>query len=466
MRDKIVFYSQKICFLSLLITLLLSPLFLFPNIVLDEHTVLAKKYFVTFSSIIFLFFFIFYLFFAKKINISKPVILVLIFSCLTVLSSFNSINVPFSLIECLLSLSTIFFFFFSYYLIQDFRSIQKIFFIFAFSASMISIIGFLQYFGFDVLQHTFKYVLTEDERRFKVLATLGNPDYLAGYLSPILLILIVTMLTVKKFAYMFFLLILNVVITLTVLFTESRANFVGLFIGVIIILVYFYRYRQQLPLFKTFTSKQVKYVSIFLFLFILTGSLIFISTHKSSIITRMKELLSFKIVGGHKERSIFYILANEMIFDHPFLGVGIGMYKIEYTNYIEMLSTDPSLQKSFDNILKSYPNTIAEHAHNDFLEVWAERGSLAFFIFLYILVLFFFQLYHITKDKSISSSKRFFSVGILASMICYFLHSMANFPLHSPERGVLFWVILSFGFRIGELNTENTKKFQRAQRKI
>ena len=457
MRDKIVFYSQKISFLLLLITLLLSPFFLFPNIVLDEHTVLAKKYFVTFSSIIFLFFFIFYLFFAKKINITKPVILVLVFACLTLLSSFNSINVPFSLIECLLSLSTIFFFFFSYYLIKNFRNIRKIFFIYVFTASVISIIGFLQYFGYDILQYPFKYVLTEDEKRFKVLATLGNPDYLAGYLSPILLILISIMLAVKKHIYLFLLLILNVVITLTVLFTESRANFVGLFIGVIIILVYFYLYRQELPLFKTFSQKQVRYVSIFLFLFILIGSFIFIGKYKSNILNRMKELLSFKIVGGHKERSIFYILANEMIFDHPFLGVGIGMYKIEYTNYIEKLSTNPSLHKSFDNILKSYPNTIAEHAHNDFLEIWAERGSLAFFVFLYILVLFFFQLYHITKDNNISSSKRFFSVGIIASMICYFLHAMANFPFHSPERGVLFWVILSLGFRIGELTARSLR---------
>jgi len=451
MRENIILYTRKISFTLLLITVFFAPIFLFPKISLDAHTVLAKQYFVAFSSYLLLFFFIFSLFFTKNIVITKPVILILIFAFLTFLSSFNSVNIVFSIIEALLSFSIIIFFFFTYYLTDDIKSIKKILSMVILSALTISIIGILQYFGYDILRFLFRYIITEEERRFKILATLGNPDYLAGYITPIIIIIISCMLTVKKFSSFFLLLVISLILILTLLFTESRANLLGLIIGIIILFFFFYRYSKELPLFKYFNQNQVKYIGIVLVILVVIGSLLFITVYKSTVISRMKELLSFKIVSGHKERSIFYILANEMIFDHPFLGVGVGMYKIEYTNYIEKLSMNPSLHNSFDNILKSYPETIAEHTHNDFLEIWAERGTPTFLIFIYVLVLFFYNVYNFTKEKNLSPQRRFFAIGLILSMLCYLLHAMVNFPFHSPERALLFWIILSLGFRLTEL---------------
>lgn len=126
-----------------------------------------------------------------------------------------------------------------------------------------------------------------------------------------------------------------------------------------------------------------------------------------------------------KERLGFYKIALEDIKNNPFLGVGIGNWKLT------------SIQRA-NSFLRGY--RIPYRAHNDFLEVFAEIGILGGLCFLYFIFYpFVFSLKNFFKTDNLNINvMMFLIIGV------YIVDSMLNFPM---QRSIMM-IYLLFTFAL------------------
>ena len=118
----------------------------------------------------------------------------------------------------------------------------------------------------------------------------------------------------------------------------------------------------------------------------------------------------------------------KLIREHPLTGVGLGCFGVAFT-------TVQSIQLTY----------VADHAHNDYLELAAELGLPA-------AVLFFSLLYWLTgrilraSRRARSSLIRALALGSLGGISALLVHSVADFNLYIPANGLVFAVLLGMGY--------------------
>jgi tetratricopeptide (TPR) repeat protein len=132
--------------------------------------------------------------------------------------------------------------------------------------------------------------------------------------------------------------------------------------------------------------------------------------------------------------------ALEMIKDRPFLGIGIGLFKMDYLDYqAGFLEQNPYYLKYLSR---------AEEAHNEYLQLATELGIIGLGIFLYILFIFYGSALKFLNEKKEGKEKKEKLIlwGILMGITCFLFHSMFTFPLHVPALGSAFFVIFALAF--------------------
>lgn len=119
-----------------------------------------------------------------------------------------------------------------------------------------------------------------------------------------------------------------------------------------------------------------------------------------------------------------------MIKDHPFLGVGLGNYRIVYPSYrsLEELSITPEGKRY-------------SKAHNDYLQILAETGIVGIVSFLWIIIVVSCMCLRVIMDKKDS----FYSLmitGIFAGMLATLVHAFFSSNLRIPSSAMTFWLFL------------------------
>ena len=122
--------------------------------------------------------------------------------------------------------------------------------------------------------------------------------------------------------------------------------------------------------------------------------------------------------------------------DKPFLGGGVGSFKINYLEY----------QGRF---LKEHPEyniywTNAKEAHNEYLQIGAEIGLFGLGIIL-IMILKLYNLFIIFLKKETDNKRKLICWGLLIGITSFLMHSLFTFPLHVPALGSAFFIILGLG---------------------
>lgn len=129
------------------------------------------------------------------------------------------------------------------------------------------------------------------------------------------------------------------------------------------------------------------------------------------------------IVGGDEsiaQRTRFYFHAIDQFSLKPFIGVGVGNWKIE------------SIKYDSENI---YSYVVPYFVHNDFLEVLAETGIIGFIPYFIFIFLIFKICYQYLKEF-IYEGKGFENLLIILPLIVYFIDMNLNFPLDRPSMQV------------------------------
>ena len=122
-----------------------------------------------------------------------------------------------------------------------------------------------------------------------------------------------------------------------------------------------------------------------------------------------------------------------MIKDKPFLGGGIGSFKMNYLDYqAKFLKEYPEYNKYWGN---------AKEAHNEYLQIGAEIGLFGLGIILMI-ILKLYSLFINFLKKEIDNKRKLICWGLLLGITSFLVHSLFTFPLHVPALGSAFFIFL------------------------
>jgi O-antigen ligase/Tfp pilus assembly protein PilF len=132
-------------------------------------------------------------------------------------------------------------------------------------------------------------------------------------------------------------------------------------------------------------------------------------------------------------RILMWKVTGLMIKDKPFLGGGIGSFKINYLDYqAKFLREHPEYNKYWMN---------AKEAHNEYLQIGAEIGLLGLGIIL-IIILKLYSLFLNILKKETDNKRKLICWGLLLGVTSFLIHCLFTFPLHVPALGSAFFIIL------------------------
>ena len=187
------------------------------------------------------------------------------------------------------------------------------------------------------------------------------------------------------------------------------ANLFFIFLVILISLTVFFIKKHQ------FISKStITYLLISLLIGGLFNNYLFKDNESLNVIQRSTNLDT----SSTQQRLRFYKAALNSISKHPILGIGIGNWKLHATEY------DKPYMKDY---------TVPYHAHNDYLEVFAELGLIGFILYYGNYIWLLFLIYFSIKSKVFFENKyKDYILVCCLSILVYLADSFLNFPFTRP----------------------------------
>jgi O-antigen ligase len=254
----------------------------------------------------------------------------------------------------------------------------------------------------------------------RVSGTLGHPNNLAGYLVMMVLINLALFWApisprVKLLLCPAFLLIIT-----TLALTFSRGGWLALgFGGMLTLYLCFLRWSRN------------RAVSL-----IITLSLLAIFLIASvGLITPLRNRIFQEDYGAARSRVPLAQVAANIIYHHPWLGVGLGNYTFAAPDY----------DISREGISYEFPRPV----HNEFLLIAAEQGLPVLALFLVILVYIFRQLLRLSRSEA-DPILPYLAIGLMGTYFawCVFRQTDYNYVL----LGDPFWVLAGLSLALVEVN--------------
>jgi len=322
--------------------------------------------------------------------------------------------------------------------ISDERQINRILNVLIIIGGLFGIYGIFQYNGIDF------YFWIRNIGRHKVFGLFGNVNYFAEYLIVPLPIAVSLFFASKKKLKKTLLLIGILAMGGSLILTFTRSSYLSLTISLIFMFFLFLTSRG-----KNIIKKNKKIFIIIILAVVITITFLFViptPLNKSgTVISKIKERASItqlKTDFSSGRRIAIWKFTGMIIKDHLLLGSGIGTFKYNTLNY----------QAKFFNQGQNrsiYPYGIAEKAHNEYLQLWAEIGIIGLGIFIWLIVSYFnygLKLLKKTKDNH----KQGIIIGLMGSIVAVLIDSIFGFPLHLPATLILLWLSLGLTIVLGD----------------
>ncbi|MBP7836420.1 MAG: O-antigen ligase family protein, partial [Candidatus Omnitrophica bacterium] len=138
-----------------------------------------------------------------------------------------------------------------------------------------------------------------------------------------------------------------------------------------------------------------------------------------------KETHSLTNLLLNKERPVLYETSFNMIKHHPFVGVGVNTYVLNYQKY-KLHDTSPETANT------------RWYAHNSYLQMACEIGITGLAVFFWLLFLLFsrwWRFYRKSKDNFLALC----SLGMVMGLAAFLVHGLTETNLYYPKIAVLFW---------------------------
>ena len=361
----------------------------------------------------------------------------------------NSLNLPFLLLIGLMTISLVrseyfavslkdYVIFLSYFILyflvinninreQQFDIFIKLFF---FTSFVVALFALLHYYGLDPYLKDMTWLIS----------TIGQKNWTSNYLAMVFPTVFSYFLLEKNNRKIIYYLLLSILYAILIIF-QSRGVWISA--GLTLILGIFFLYKYKL---FNILKKNKKWLFLLFITFILITVIYSIPSDQNPL-NKNIDTIPQKITSVYENnfssldsRLLMWNTALKMIKDKPFLGIGIGLFKMDYLVYqADFLEQNP-------NYLKYHSR--AEEAHNEYFQLAAELGIIGLGIFLYILFIFYRSALKFLNEKKGRKWKKENLIlwGLLMGITCFLFHSMFTFPLHVPALGSAFFVIFALTF--------------------
>jgi len=322
---------------------------------------------------------------------------------LIVLAAFFAQNRPLALESCLLFLAYIScFYIFLSMLKQQNQQVSLVYIILA-VALVLCISGLYKFYLLNLNPF-----LTSV---WRLRATFGNSNQMAGFLSMIIPVHLGLMLT-EKFSILKFsiLSLIMLILVITLFFTYARGGWISTFIATGF--VFFCHMPGK--------RKQTKKIFTISILFFLTLSLVFLSS--TNLVNRFNTMTQQDAEATIYGRFLAWEGTIEMIKANPVTGVGPGNYSKAFRQFQPPGLMDPYI-----------------FAHSDYLEFISETGLLLIPIMLWLVYSLFARGFK--KIKNAGQQVRGITLGAMGGILAMLIYSISDFTLQIPANALLFTVL-------------------------
>ncbi len=326
----------------------------------------------------------------------------LLFACVLVISAVTSFAVKSSVMAVLVYLA----FILSYFLLTNSVNTKQR--LFALIALMLFVGLFVAAYG--IYQHIFGFaggtVWTDTDMfsdiETRVVSTFENPNVLGEYLLLLIPVGLAVVWGAKKGYNKLIHLIIVGALSLCMIYTYSRGNWIGLLVAVFMFFMFYDR----------------RFVWLGVVALLLSPMFL-----PQNVINRF---LSVGDMGDTSTSYRVYIWMGtlNMLKDYWFSGIGVGT-------------------EAFNKIypMYAYSGVIAPHSHNLYLQIITENGIMGLAIFIFMLVIYFKMCVSTiitTKDKFLKA----LVTGLAAGMLGYLVQGMFDNVWYNYRVFLLFFIII------------------------
>ncbi len=301
-----------------------------------------------------------------------------------------------------------FFLFIFHFTRDDFRKVLPVC---VFIAGIASLYGPIQYFNADPVNWIHK------AERFKVISFFGHKNYFAIYLLLMIPFGVYCSFFSDKKPVLYTAILSTMAMVVALILSNSRGAVICFFISAFISSLFFILCEKKN---ERFSEK-----SLGIALAVPAIALVTFMILPQS----MKDDFS-RLKNGFSGRVSFYYAAAEIIAKYPYFGVGPGNFVIYY----------PLNEKH--KTLTQDPNTVLNHVHNDFLEIWVEYGIFALLVYLGLVL---FLGYRLLKQAlgADTLNQRLLSLSLFCSVAGYLGYS--TFTVATRYMSSTFFLWITFG---------------------
>lgn len=285
-------------------------------------------------------------------------------------------------------------------------------------AFLTCVYGMLQHYGIDWVNWYPKEV--------RIISSLGNPTFFAAYLVILIPISINLFLENKSLAVRVILGLLSGLMYLCLLFTYTRAAWLGLMVAVaidVLLLVGLIGFRY---ISKTRATLYAGIMAVFLVL------LTVVAMYQSPASMGVKQRLasSFQTQeASNVQRIVIWKDALTMFKAHPAFGVGVGCFEVN-SKYMP-----PQFYSTGSGV-------IVDHSHNELLEQAAETGVVGVALFLWLCGTCIWMVVRVMRNSN-DDYRRYLAGGLLCGLIAFMIQNMAGLTMRYTFGGMLFWMALA-----------------------
>lgn len=256
----------------------------------------------------------------------------------------------------------------------------------------------------------------------RAFSTLGNPDYLAGYLVALLpMAFLLTLRSSGKRAWFGYRAITFLLFT-ALLMTRVRGSLLALAVALVVLTL-----GLGMPWGRELAAKNKKTLLIAFAILVAGGAAYWF---------RYGGWNAFEWgQASVQQRLQTYRVGMEMLKDHPLTGIGLGQLGRVYPLY----QWRPFSAAEWP----SHPVVLTEHLHNEFLQMAVEGGWIGLGFFFLVLAAYITKVFRIISDPGIPIPTKELLLGILASLAALLGQALTNFPFQVIPTGVLFGFFLA-----------------------
>ncbi|WP_414583485.1 IctB family putative bicarbonate transporter [Scytonema sp. PCC 10023] len=255
----------------------------------------------------------------------------------------------------------------------------------------------------------------------RVYSYLGNPNLLAGYLLPAVVLSAVAIFAWQSWWKKALALTMLFVNASCLYLTSSRGGWIGLVVATLTLLtLLYYWWSVQMPPFWRTWSLWLILGSLFGLLFV---AIVFVEPVRE----RFFSIFSGKGDSSSKFRTNVWNAAFKMVQDYPITGIGPG-------------------HNAFNKVYPLYqlPRYNALSAYSVFLEVTVETGFIGLACFLWLLIVTFNTAFlQLQRLRELKSVEGFWLIGAIASLAGMLGHGLVDTVWYRPEVNTVWWLLVA-----------------------